>query len=77
MRDMNKTKELLKEALMLDPKEKAIMIEELIISLDAPDQAIDALWKQECESRIDAYEQGKLSTVTVQEAFAKYKTDAD
>ncbi|MFP8490319.1 addiction module protein [Gracilimonas sp. Q87] len=74
---MSKKNELLKKALMLKPKEKASMIEALIKSLDAPDEAIDALWKQESESRIDAYEKGALKAVSVQEAFAKYQIDAD
>ncbi|HMB98400.1 MAG TPA: addiction module protein [Balneolaceae bacterium] len=72
---MNKKNDLLKEALLLEPKEKANLIEALMISLDTPDEAIDALWKQECERRIDAYGQGDLKAVTLQEAFAKYKTE--
>lgn len=74
---MSKKNDLLKEALLLEPKEKATMIEALMKSLDAPDEAIDALWKQECESRIEAYEKGALKAVSVQEAFAKYQIDAD
>jgi len=74
---MSKKNELLKEALLLEPKEKANLIEALMKSLDAPDEAIDALWKQECENRIDAYEKGTLKSVSVQEAFSKYKIDAD
>lgn len=62
---------------MLEPKEKANMIEALLKSLDTPDEVMDALWKQESESRIEAYEKGALKAVSVQEAFAKYKTDAD
>lgn len=73
---MKKTNELIEKALKLKPKEKASMIEALIKSLDAPDEAIDALWKQECESRINAYEKGTLKAVSVQEAFAKYQIDA-
>lgn len=74
---MKKTNELIEKALMLKPKEKANMIEALMKSLDAPDEAIDALWKQESESRIDAYGKGALKAVSVQGAFAKYQIDAD
>lgn len=73
---MKKANELLEKALMLEPKEKANIIDALMISLDTPDEAIDALWKRECESRINAYAQGHLRAVTVQEAFSKYKIDA-
>lgn len=74
---MDKKNKLLKEALLLEPKEKAIIIEALIKSLDTPDEAIDALWKQECENRIEAYRKGDLKAVSVQEAFAKYNMDAE
>jgi putative addiction module component (TIGR02574 family) len=74
---MQNTNELLKEALKLAPKEKASFIEALMESLDTPDPALDKLWKQECESRLDAYENGNLKTVSVQEAFAKYNRSSD
>ena len=73
---MHNTDELLKKALMLTPSEKASVIEALMKSLDAPDPAIDALWKQECESRLEAYEKENIKAISVQEAFAKYNLDA-
>jgi len=73
---MKNTNELLKEALELEPKEKANFIEALMQSLDAPDENLDRLWKQECDSRLEAYEQGAIKAVPLQEAFAKYDLDA-
>ncbi|TVQ06437.1 MAG: addiction module protein [Balneolaceae bacterium] len=64
---------LLKEALVLPAHEKSELIEQLIISLDKPDPVIDKLWMKVVEQRIDAYEQEKLRSVTLQEAFSKYK----
>ena len=49
---------------------KSELIEQLIKSLDKPDPEIDELWKKEAESRIDAYDEGKLTSVTVQEAIS-------
>ena len=72
---MNKKDELLKEALALTSQERAEVIDRLVKSLDEPDEAIDKLWKQEAESRIDAYEQGKIASVSVEEAILKYKKD--
>ena len=69
--------ELLKKALMLTPKEKITIIEALIKSLDAPDSSIDPLWKQECESRLEAFEKGGLEAISIQEAFARYNLNAD
>lgn len=69
---LNKDK-LLKEALILPVKEKTALIEQLISSLDQPDPELDALWAKESESRIDAYDQGRLTSVSLQEAVSKYK----
>ena len=70
---MQKKDKLLKEVLSLNPLEKANIIDELLKSLDEPDEAIDQLWVQESESRIDAYEKGQLKSVSVNEVFSKYK----
>lgn len=70
---MQKKDKLLKEVLNLNPLEKANIIDELLKSLDEPDEAIDQLWIQEAESRIDAYEKGQLKSVSVNEVFSKYK----
>ena len=70
---MTKKDKLLKEALVLPIQEKSELIEQLIKSLDKPDPEIVELWKNEAESRIDAYDEGKLSSVLVKEAVSKYK----
>lgn len=70
---MNKKNELLKELLVLSPQEKALIIDELLKSLDKPDAEIDKLWKQESEARIDAYEKGQLKSESAEEVFSKYK----
>lgn len=69
---MNK-KNLVKEALSLPVSERADMIDTLIKSLYKPDQTIDQLWKEEAEERIDMYEKGQLSTLSVEEVIEKYK----
>jgi len=70
---MTKKEKLLKEALLLPVQEKSGLIEQLIKSLDKPDPEIDKLWKKEAENRIDAYDEGKISSVSVHEAVSKYK----
>jgi len=71
---MTKKEKLLKQALILPVQEKSDLIEQLIKSLDKPDPEIDELWKKEAESRIDAYDEGKLTTVIVQEAISNFKS---
>ncbi|MEW6079507.1 MAG: addiction module protein [Thermodesulfobacteriota bacterium] len=70
---MNSTDNILKEALALKPSEKALLIDKLISTLDRPDQQIDELWAEEVEGRIDAYEQGKLKSLSLEEILQKYR----
>jgi putative addiction module component (TIGR02574 family) len=57
---MSTAKDILKEAIQLEPTEKVKLVDQLITSLDKPDKDIDKLWAEEAESRLDAYKQGKL-----------------
>jgi putative addiction module component (TIGR02574 family) len=66
--------EVLREALALRPAQKAELIDKLILSLDKPDKDIDELWAKEAESRIEAYEQGKIKAVTLEEVLKKYRS---
>lgn len=61
--------EILKEALALKPAQKAKLIDKLLSSLDIPDKEIDELWAKEAESRIDAYEKGKIKAVSLKEVL--------
>ncbi len=56
-----RAEEVLTEALALPPAERAELMELLLRSF-APSERerIDALWAQEAEDRIDAYERGEL-----------------
>jgi putative addiction module component (TIGR02574 family) len=67
------SKEILKEALNLTPTEKAELIDKLLTSLDKPDKELDDLWAGEAEDRIDAYDQGKIKALSIQEVLEKYK----
>ena len=71
-RSMSSTKDIINQAMALPPEERAIVVEQLLLSLDSPDQALGDLWAEEAEARLDAYERGEIATVSVQEAMAKY-----
>jgi putative addiction module component (TIGR02574 family) len=67
-----KSEQLLKDALKLDPVERAEFVEKLLSSfLLSPDPAIDNLWSKEAEERIDAYESGHIHTRSAQRVFDK------
>lgn len=67
------TQEILDRALGLPAVEKARLVDELLSSLDRPDEAIDALWRKEVEDRIKAYNAGTLKSVALDEVLSKYR----
>lgn len=69
---MSKTNDILKEAILLPPSERAFLVDKLLNSLDERNSEIDSLWAGEAESRIDAYEKGKIKSVTLQKILEKY-----
>jgi putative addiction module component (TIGR02574 family) len=65
--------EILDRALGLPAVEKARIVDELLSSLDRPDETIDALWRKEVEDRISAYNAGSLKSVSLEEVLSKYR----
>ena len=65
------TENLLRQALELPANDRAALVEGLILSLDKPDPAIDALWLKEAESRMAAYRSGELDAVDADQVFAE------
>jgi putative addiction module component (TIGR02574 family) len=67
------THDIIERALELPAVEKARLVDQLLSSLDEPDEAIDALWRKEVEDRIRAYQAGQLQSVSLDEVLAKYR----
>lgn len=63
---------ILNQVLKLTSAERAVIAEQLLISLDSPDSRIDALWAKEAEARIDAHDRGEIEAVSVDQVFGKY-----
>ena len=61
--------EILEQALKLRPKEKFIVVEGLLKSLDIPDKKIDDIWAEEAEKRLLAYREGRLDGIPMEEIF--------
>ena len=70
---MIQTKEIIENVLSLPPKDRANIVDKIISSLDQPDESIDKLWRKEVESRIEAYNSGRLKKVSLQEVLVKYQ----
>ena len=67
------SRDLLKEALELPPVQRAALVDQLLTSLDKPDEAIDDLWRKEIAARLRAYRSGTAKTVSAEEVLAEYR----
>jgi putative addiction module component (TIGR02574 family) len=65
--------EILNRALALPASDKARIADQLLASLDQPDETIDQLWRREVEDRAAAYKAGALKSVSLAEVLAKYR----
>jgi len=65
------TETVLRQALELPANDRAALVDELIVSLDKPDAALDVLWLKEAESRLAAYRSGELGAVDADEVFSE------
>jgi putative addiction module component (TIGR02574 family) len=68
------TDDLLKQALTLPPDDRAKLAEQLLESLEPPDERNRRLWAEEAERRLEAYERGDLKAVSAEEVFAKLRS---
>lgn len=65
------SKILIDQVLELPATERLAVAEQLLSSLDQPDAAIDQLWAQESEDRLDAFERGELKAVAASHVLRK------
>lgn len=63
--------EILKEALQLKPQERYLVIENLLKSLDIPDETIDEVWAEEAQKRLQDYRQHRTETIPFDQIFDK------
>ena len=68
---MNKA--ILNDALALSVNERVELVDRLLESLDASNEEINKIWSTEAESRVKAYDEGKIAAQTVSEVLKKYK----
>lgn len=63
-----KSQVVLEEALKLSPNERAEVAEQLIASLEeAPDTAVEQVWQQEVQRRLQQVERGEVTTIPWEE----------
>lgn len=66
-------RQILKEVLALPFKDRAMLVDDILASLDQPDEQIDRLWRKEIDDRIAAYRTGKIISVSLEEVLSKYR----
>lgn len=64
---------LIQQALGLPADERAEVAERLLSSLELPLSAIDQLWAQEAEDRVDACERGEIEAIPAEDVFNAIK----
>lgn len=62
-------REILDQALRLNPADRFAVVEGILRSLDEPDQKLDAIWVEEAERRLAAYREGRMHASTMEEIF--------
>lgn len=61
--------EIFEQALHLKVNERFLLIEELLKSLDTPDENINKVWEDEANKRVDAFKKEELETVSEKDFF--------
>lgn len=69
----SETQRILGRALKLSAMAKARLVDEILASLDKPNEAVDALWRKEIEDRVRAYKSGKLQAVPLERVLARHR----
>jgi len=62
-------KEILEQAMTLNPEARLRIVEGLLKSLDKPDWTIDEIWAEEAEKRLTAFRQGRLKGIPMEDVF--------
>ena len=61
--------DILEQDLQLKANDRFELVEELLKSLDKPDENINKIWEEEANRRVDLHKDGKLETVSEKDFF--------
>ena len=63
---------VMESAMGLSPVDRAELIERLFLSFDGTtERPVDAAWKREMDSRMEAYDAGKIQASPASDVFAR------
>ncbi len=69
---MSKLNSILSDIATLSDTEKLQIVDKVLTSLHPVNKGVDAAWAQEAEERVNAFNEGNISTVDEKEIFEKY-----
>ena len=58
----------------LNVTEKLQLVDEILSSINPVNKGVEALWEEEAEERVTAYDEGRVSTHSEEEVLKKYGT---
>ena len=61
--------QIIEEALHLNPKDKFLIIDTLLKSIDEPDEKLNYVWEKESQKRLQSYKNDKTQTISFEEVF--------
>jgi putative addiction module component (TIGR02574 family) len=61
--------DIIEQALTLEPIDRLLLVELLQESLDKPDPEIDRIWAEEARRRLQAYRDGRVTAIPMEEVF--------
>jgi len=70
---MSVVEEIFLDVSSLKSLDKLQLVEKILTSLNPIDRNIETIWATEAEDRLEAYDQGLLSTVSAKDVFEKYQ----
>ncbi|HEY9189642.1 MAG TPA: addiction module protein [Sulfurovum sp.] len=65
--------EIFSDILPLSHTDKLLLVDRILASLYPANRGVEAIWKDEAEERLEAYDQGDISTADEKDIFIKYK----
>ena len=68
------TDKLVSEIRALPDDEKIRVLDALLTELGHPDPEIDAVWAKEARRRWEAYQAGRMATISYEELMSKYSS---
>lgn len=71
---MSISDKIFSEISQLNVTEKLQLVDHILTSINPVNKGVEALWQEEAEERVKAYEEGRVSTQTEEEVLKKYDT---